>query len=94
MLVQNQRFAVLVFWDTGGTKKKHMNISEIVALAGVVLSMGTNIGLYIHLSSVMNTRFDSAERKADARHESIERRLELMQGDLHQMDLRLTKMEH
>ena len=57
-----------------------MNISEIVALAGVVLSMGTNIGLYIHLSSVMNTRFDSAERKAGARHESIDRRLELNAG--------------
>ena len=35
-----------------------MNISEIVALAGVVLSMGTNIGLYIHLSSVMNIQTD------------------------------------
>jgi hypothetical protein len=66
-----------------------MTLNEIVALASVVLSIGTNIGLYIHLSSTMNTRFDSVDRK----FESIERRLELIQGDTHQMDIRLTKFE-
>jgi len=66
-----------------------MTLNEIVALAPVVLSIGTNIGLYIHLSSTMNTRFDSVDRK----FESIERRLELIQGDTHQMDIRLTKLE-
>jgi hypothetical protein len=66
-----------------------MTLNEIVALASVVLSIGTNIGLYIHLSSTMNTRFDSVDRK----FESIERRLELIQGDTHQMDIRLTKLE-
>ena len=66
-----------------------MTLNEIVALASVVLSIGTNIGLYIHLSSTMNTRFDSVDRK----FESIERRLELIRGDTHQMDIRLTKLE-
>jgi hypothetical protein len=59
-----------------------MTLAEIIALASVVISIGTNISLYIHLSSIVNTRFDS-----------IERRLELMQGALHDMDVRLTRME-
>jgi hypothetical protein len=66
-----------------------MTISEIIALASVILSIGTNIGLYIHLSSTMNSRFDSVDRK----FESIERRLELIQGDTHHMDIRMTKLE-
>jgi hypothetical protein len=59
-----------------------MTINEIVALASVLVSIGANVALYIHLSSVMNTRFDS-----------VERRLELIQGDTHHMDVRLTKLE-
>ena len=59
-----------------------MTVSEIAAMVAVVLSVGTNVALYVHLSSVMNSRFDS-----------VERRLELIQGDTHQLDLRLTKME-
>ena len=59
-----------------------MTLAEMIALASVVISVGTNVGLYIHLSSVMHTRFDS-----------VERRLELMQGSLHELDVRLTK-EH
>ncbi len=55
----------------------------MIALASVVISIGTNVGLYIHLSSVMHTRFDS-----------IGRRLELMQGSLHELDVRLTKLNH
>ena len=91
-----------------------MTISEIAALAAVVLSVGTNVALYIHLSAIMNTRFDSfgatmdnrfnsvdarfnsVDAKfssVDARFDSIERRLELIQGDLHQMDIRLSKLE-
>jgi hypothetical protein len=31
----------------------------------------------------MNSRFDSQDRKMDTRFDSIERRLELIQGDLH-----------
>jgi hypothetical protein len=59
-----------------------MTISELVALVAVVLSVGTNVGLYIHLSSVVNSRFDS-----------VERRLEMIQGATHDMDIRLTKLE-
>jgi hypothetical protein len=59
-----------------------MTVSEIAALTAVILSVGTNVGLYIHLSSVMNNRFDS-----------IERRFEMMQGDLHQIDIRMTRLE-
>ena len=66
-----------------------MTVGEIAAMVAVVLSVGTNVGLYIHLSAVMNSRFDSVDRK----FESIERRLELIQGDMHHMDMRMTKME-
>jgi len=59
-----------------------MTINEIVALAAVVISIGTNFALYVHLSSVMNSRFDS-----------VERRLELIQGNTHDLDIRLTKVE-
>jgi hypothetical protein len=68
-------------------------LSEIIALAAVMLSVGTNVGLYIHLSDVMNKRFDSNEARSDGRFDSIERRLEMMQGDLHNLDMRLTKLE-
>jgi hypothetical protein len=66
-----------------------MTISEIIALGAVVLSVGTNVALYVHLSATMNSRFDSTDRH----FESIERRLEMIQGDTHQMDIRLTKLE-
>lgn len=59
-----------------------MSLADILALVAVVLSIGTNVGLYIHLSSVMNSRFDS-----------VERRLDLMQGAIHQLDIRLTRLE-
>jgi hypothetical protein len=58
-----------------------MTLSEIVSLAAVVLSIGTNVALYVHLSSVMNTRF-----------ESVERRLEMIQGSIHELDVRVTKL--
>ncbi|MGI8743183.1 MAG: hypothetical protein ACR2NN_11560 [Bryobacteraceae bacterium] len=66
-----------------------MTVSEIAALASVVLSIGTNVALYIHLGATMNARFESLNPK----FESIERRLELVQGDLHQMDVRLSRLE-
>jgi hypothetical protein len=59
-----------------------VTISEVVALASVLISVGMNVGLYVHLSSTMNARFDS-----------VERRLEMIQDDTHQMDIRLTKLE-
>lgn len=58
-----------------------MTFAELIALASVVISIGANIGLYIHLSGVMHDRFDS-----------VERRLELMHGSLHELDVRLTKL--
>lgn len=67
-----------------------MTISEIVAVGAVVLSIGTNAALYVHLSSTMNSRFDSVDRH----FESVERRLEMIQGDTHHMDVRLTKLEN
>ncbi len=67
-----------------------MTISEIVAVGAVVLSIGTNVALYVHLSSTMNSRFDSVDRH----FESVERRLEMIQGDTHHMDVRLTKLEN
>ena len=76
-----------------------MTINEIVALSVMLLS-GTNVALYGRLSSVMNGRFDSVERKfetnfenVDRKFESVERRLETIQGSLHEMDVRLTKLE-
>ena len=68
-------------------------LSEIVALAAVVLNVGTNVGLYIHLSDVMNRRFDSNEPRSDGRFDSVEQWLEMMQGELHNLDRRLTKLE-
>jgi hypothetical protein len=66
-------------WQTEGGE---MTLAEIIALASVAISIGTNVALYTHLSSVMHTRFDS-----------VERRLELMQCNLHDLDVRLTKLE-
>lgn len=59
-----------------------MSISEIVAVGAVILSVGTNVALYVHLSSTMNNRFDS-----------VERRLEMVLGHTHDLDIRLSKME-
>lgn len=59
-----------------------MDLSEIVALAAMVLSIGMNIALYVHLSSAMNARFDG-----------VERRLDLLTGIFHEIHLRQTKLE-
>jgi hypothetical protein len=80
-----------------------MTINDIIALAAVVISIATNVSLYVHLGSTMTARFDSVDRRFDAvdrrfdsvdrKFESIERRLELIQGDTHNMDIRITKLE-
>lgn len=77
-----------------------MTTNEVVALAALVISIGTNVALYTHLSSTMNSRFDSSDRKTEAlerkmesRFESVERRLEMIQGDIHSMDIRITNVE-
>ena len=83
----------------------NMTLSEIVALSSVVISIGTNVALYIHLSSTVNARFDASERRIDARFDasdrridarfdSLEHRLEMIQGDTHNMDIRITRLEH
>jgi hypothetical protein len=59
----------------------------------VLVSIGTNVALYTHLSATMNGRFDVFERKVDGRFDSVERRLEMIQGDTHALDVRLTKLE-
>ena len=59
-----------------------MTLADFIAFASLVISIGTNVGLYIHLSSFVHGRFDS-----------VDRRLEMMQGSLHQVDIRLTKLE-
>ena len=63
-----------------------MTLSDIVTLASLTITIGTNVALYIHLSSTLtstiNTRFDL-----------VERRLEMIEGDTQQMDIRLTRLE-
>ena len=65
-----------------------MIINGILPLASVVISIGTNIGIYGHLSAVMIGQFDSVDRK----FESAER-LEMIQSDTHNLDVRLTRLE-
>ena len=59
-----------------------MTINEIAALAAVILSIGTNVALYIHLSATMNSRFDS-----------VDRRLEVLTGKVVDIDNRVTRIE-
>ena len=66
-----------------------MTIGEIAALAAVVLSIGTNVGLYIHLS----TRFDSLSGTMSTRFDSVERRLETLTGSVDKINVRLTRWE-
>ena len=59
-----------------------MTINEIAALTAVILSIGTNVALYIHLSATMNSRFDS-----------VDRRLEVLTGKVVDIDNRVTRIE-
>jgi hypothetical protein len=72
-----------------GNEASGLTLNEIVTLASMLVSIGTNIGLYIHLSSVMNTRFDAVDR----RFESVERRFDVMLGKVIEIDNRLTRVE-
>ena len=40
-----------------------------MAVSSVVISIGTNVALYVHLSSTVNARFDAQERRLDSRFE-------------------------
>ena len=66
-----------------------MTIGEIAAFAAVVLSIGTNVGLYIHLSS----RLDSLSSSINTRFDSVERRLETLTGLVDKINVRLTRWE-
>jgi prefoldin subunit 5 len=66
-----------------------LTINEIVALASVIVSIGTNVALYTHLSAVMNSRFESVDRH----FESLERRSDVMLGKVVEIDNRLTRVE-
>jgi hypothetical protein len=68
--------------QTGPFNKDKMTINDIVALAAVVISIGTNVALYIHLSSTMNGRFDLADRRSD-----------VVLGKVIEIDNRLTRVE-
>ena len=59
-----------------------MTINDIVALAAVVISIGTNVALYNHLSSTMNGRFDLVDRRFDT-----------LIGKVVEVDNRLTRVE-
>jgi hypothetical protein len=65
-----------------GNEAGRLAVNDIVALASVVIAIGTNVVLYVHLSSTMNTRFDS-----------IERRFDVMLGKVIGIDNRLTRVE-
>lgn len=47
-----------------------MTLSEMVALSSVAIGIGTNVALYLHLSSTVNTGFDAQERRIDSCFES------------------------
>jgi hypothetical protein len=72
-----------------GKEASGLTINEIVALASVIVSIGTNVALYVHLSSTMNARFDTFERRFD----SLERRFDVMLGKVIEIDNRLTRVE-
>jgi hypothetical protein len=65
-----------------GNEASGLAINDIVALAAVVIAISTNVVLYVHLSSTMNTRFDSLERRSD-----------VMLGKVVEIDNRLTRVE-
>jgi prefoldin subunit 5 len=63
-----------------------LTINEIVALASVIVSIGTNVALYTHLSTTLNATMNS-------RFESLERRFDMMLGKMVEIDNRLTRVE-
>lgn len=59
-----------------------MTINEIVSALAVVLSVGTNVALYVHLSARMEARFERMESRMEARFEASDRRAEARNQDL------------
>lgn len=61
----------------------------LASLAAALIGIGMNVGLYIHLGSTMNSRFDAVDRK----FESVERRFDVLLGKVVEVDNRLTRVE-
>lgn len=55
-----------------------------IPLVGIL----ANTGLFIHLSSTMNTRFAGLEAKMDARFERVDARFERMEARFERVDAR------
>jgi len=73
-----------------------MTIAEIVPLASVLISIGTNIGLYIHLSSAMSGRFDAVDHRFDAvdrRFDSVDRRFDSVDRKFESVERRLEMIQ-
>lgn len=73
-----------------------IGLPVIAVLTSLVISLFQISGVRDDMRQIRNDftgRFDSMERKIDGRFDSVERRLEMVQGDLHNMDIRLTKLE-
>ncbi|MDQ6677784.1 MAG: hypothetical protein M3Z09_10865 [Acidobacteriota bacterium] len=82
----------------GEGRENKLTISEISALVAVVLSVGTNVALYVHLSSTMNSRFDIAERKFESRFSDLKADiLTILRTEMRSMeaimDARLSRIE-
>lgn len=65
--------------------KKVMNTTEIVALASVLVSVGMNTALYIHLSSTV--RGEMREVRTELREEirSLRQAVELLTGKVYEL---------
>jgi hypothetical protein len=60
-----------------------------IPLVGIL----ANTGLFIHLSSTMNTRFAALEAKMDSRFERVDGRFETLMGKVIEIDNRLIRVE-
>ena len=60
-----------------------------IPLVGIL----ANTGLFIHLSSTVNTRFAALESKVDSRFERVDARFDTLMGKVIEIDNRLTRVE-
>lgn len=71
-----------------------MNDTQLYFAIGVpalfaLIGIGVNVVLYVHLSSVMNSRFGSVDNRFDA----MEHSFEVLTGKVIDIDNRLTRIE-
>jgi hypothetical protein len=69
-----------------GNEASGLTLDAIVALASVIISIGANTALYIHLSSTLSATMNS-------RFDSLERRFDVLLGKVVEIDNRLTRVE-